>query len=281
MRILLTLLFGLFLGYYATAQDSNVHSVYFSIDAREPSQEQVLELKDWLSQFTDTLKKVEVIGFTDYLHTDDYNLTLSEDRANFVMQVIENQNLLRYRMSLVSANGEKNAVQPIKSQRGNAEDRRVDVIVFPREKKPVLIERKESATGKPQKDLLETVETGQTIVLKNMNFFPGRHFLIPKAESELKRLAHVLDRNPTMQIEIQGHICCKLDSLDAKDIDTQTRQLSFNRAKYIHDQLSFAGIDSTRMSYRGFAGSRPLFKPELTQRHRNLNRRVEIKVLHK
>jgi outer membrane protein OmpA-like peptidoglycan-associated protein len=90
-----------------------------------------------------------------------------------------------------------------------------------------------------------------------------------------------MQKNPTLEIEIRGHICCKLHSEDGMDIDTRTYSLSLNRAKHIRDQLVEAGISTERMKYIGFAGTKPLIEPELTADDRNRNRRVEIKILKK
>ena len=267
------------------AQNLNKHSVYFGLDEHIISVDETAKLNDWLAQFTDTLKKIEIVGYADYLDTDEYNLILSEKRVNTVVALLESNSQLHYSMSLVSANGEENSKLTLSAEKGNPQDRRVDIFVFQNEKKAPVLKLTEPETqvqtSETHLDLLEQASVGQTIVLKDFTFFPGRHFLIPKAIPELDRLAQALIQNPTMEIEIQGHICCKLDSIDAKDVDTKTYSLSLNRAQYIHDQLVIAGVDSARMGYRGFAGSRPLYNPEITATHRNRNRRVEIKVLSK
>lgn len=267
------------------AQDTS-HTVYFELDESTISIKEGEKLNNWLSQFEDTLKRIEVIGYTDFLASDDYNLKLSQRRAESVLAKIEADPRLIYRMSLVSAKGEEFS-NSNGSVAGIPSDRKVEIIVhrqeinsdtLPRINTPEL---KAESAPKTEYDLLETASVGQTIVLKNLNFFPGRHFLIPQALPELERLTQILLRNPSMEIEIQGHICCKLDSIDAMDVNTRTYSLSQNRAEYVYDQLVLSGVDSSRMKYRGFAGSRPLYNPELTAEHRNKNRRVEIKILKK
>ena len=273
----------LLLSVQCVAQQPLSHTVYFGLDKSEFSVEEKNKLSSWLNQFTDTLKRIEIVGHTDYLDSEEYNLRLSERRANSVVSYLENNSTINYRMSLVSAKGEELSIPDPANISGNSEDRRVDITVIPFEKtsKPSSIQFQTAEEPESETDLLERATVGQTIVLKNLNFFPGRHFLIPQAMPELERLIGIMMRNSTMEIEIQGHICCKLDSIDARDVDTKTYSLSQNRAQYIHDQLVLAGVDSTRMKYRGFAGSRPLYNPEITARHRNANRRVEIKVLKK
>lgn len=267
------------------AQEAS-HIVYFQLDQSDLSNSENEKLQVWLSQFDDTLKRIEVNGYTDFLASEEYNLALSKKRAEAVLAKIEARSEVNYRMSLVSGKGEKFSVSN-ESSSGIPSDRKVEVIIYQQE--PIVDSVPKTSKQAPiaehlpesEYDLIESASVGQTIVLKNLNFFPGRHFLIPQALPELERLTQILLRNPNMEIEIQGHICCKLDSIDAMDVNTRTYSLSYNRAEYIHDQLVLAGIDSKRMKYRGFAGSRPLYNPELTAEHRNKNRRVEIKILKK
>ncbi|MBI1288025.1 MAG: OmpA family protein [Flavobacteriales bacterium] len=265
------------------------HSVFFEHDSYEVSNAQEEELMTWLNTFSDTATKVEVIGFTDHLGSNGYNQKLSEERAKTVADLLERQGKFHYRMSITDAKGESEAEQ-FEDARRNPKDRRVDVMVSikpkptakPIEKtEPIAIEEPQSDALKTDSDLLVRAEVGQTVVLRNLNFFPGRHYLIPAALPELERLAQILKENPTMEIEIQGHICCKLDTLDGLDVNTGTYSLSFNRSEYIFNQLVLAGIEPERMSYRGFAGGRPLVKPEMTETDRQRNRRVEIKILKK
>ncbi len=284
MKKLLLLCVVFSAGYFTlSAQEAHNHQVFFELDKDQITQTERAKLEAWLTQFSDTLTRVEVIGHADFLGSSDYNMKLSERRAKAVAEYLENNSHIPYRMSLVSAKGEKLS-KPNGLPDGNPNDRRVEISVQPIKRAPTESQVSEQKQEEPQVeelDIIERATVGQKIVLKNLNFFPGRHFLIPEALPELERLTETLLRNPTIEIEIQGHICCKLDSMDAKDINTGTFELSHNRAKYIYDQLVLAGVSPDRMSYKGFAGSRPLYNPEITARHRNRNRRVEIKILKK
>lgn len=263
------------------------YSVYFKHDRFDLESSEENELLSWLGSFSDTALKVEVIGYADHLGTEEYNKTLSEKRVETVMSVLERQNSISFRMSLTDAKGESDS-QQFNDARRNPKDRRVDILVSFKKKaesrsapKSIEVPHPINEERKSDSDLLVMAEVGQTVVLRNLNFFPGRHFLIPQALPELERLAQILKDNPSMEIEIQGHICCKLDSLDGMDVDTKTYSLSFNRSKYIFEQLVLTGVAPERMSYRGFAGSRPLIKPEMTETDRQRNRRVEIRILKK
>lgn len=284
MKLLLTasLLFA-FSGLLAQEK----YSVYFEHDSFNLDPKNESDLILWLKSFSDTLSKIELVGFTDHLGSESHNQMLSEKRVETVLRLIEVEQPVPYRMSFTDARGETEAEQFQDGSR-NPSDRRVDVFAtIPKahqtrvetlEPEPTEVDSKEENSDS---DLLVKAEVGQTIVLRNLNFFPGRHYLIPQALPELERLAHILKENPNMEIEIQGHICCKLDSLDGLDVDTRTYQLSFNRSEYIFNQLVLAGISPERMKYRGFAGSRPLVKPEMTETDRQRNRRVGIRILKK
>jgi outer membrane protein OmpA-like peptidoglycan-associated protein len=67
------------------------------------------------------------------------------------------------------------------------------------------------------------------------------------------------------------------DGIDGWDSETKKQNLSVQRAKYVYAYLARFGIDTSRISYRGF-GAHAIFleqKQEVMER----NRRVEIKIL--
>ena len=127
---------------------------------------------------------------------------------------------------------------------------------------------------------VDSLEIGSTFRLENLNFEGGRHILLKKAEKPLQLLLKTMQDNPTMEIVIEGHICCLLDGGDGRDIDTRTDDLSINRAKAVYNYLVQHGIDPRRMHYRGYGSSRKLV-PERTEEDMTTNRRVEIKVVGK
>jgi flagellar motor protein MotB len=129
---------------------------------------------------------------------------------------------------------------------------------------------------------IDTANEGQTLRLKNINFFGGRHTFLPQAMPALNELLDVMKTNSKLEIEIQGHICCRYPSTeDGIDYDAGDNMLSYNRARAVYYFLANNGIDKRRMTYRGFAGRYPLVYPEYTDEDRTANRRVEIKILKK
>ena len=97
---------------------------------------------------------------------------------------------------------------------------------------------------------------------------------------ELNYLLRILKKNTNLIISINGHVCCGKSKLTEYDINKYKNiPLSTKRAKKIHDYLLSKGIDSTKLSYRGYEFTKPLYYPERNERHKYLNRRVEVKIL--
>ena len=81
----------------------------------------------------------------------------------------------------------------------------------------------------------------------------------------------VLQKNPNLKIQIQGHLCCM--PVDRTDLSTQ-------RAKAIHNFLVKQDIFKDRLSYKGFGSSQPIYAlPEKNEQERAANRRVEILIV--
>jgi outer membrane protein OmpA-like peptidoglycan-associated protein len=124
--------------------------------------------------------------------------------------------------------------------------------------------------------------SGDEIILEGLNFYPGSHHTLPEAKPILKKLLELLQQNKSMRIEIQGHVCCAAKpNQDGLDDETGDFKLSWNRAQFVRDYLIQNGIDAERVSFRGFAMTRPLVYPEKTLQDQIKNRRVEILILAK
>lgn len=134
---------------------------------------------------------------------------------------------------------------------------------------------------KPKKVL--TVEqsvdlnAGDEVIVDGLNFYPGSHRTLPEAKPILKKLLDLMQSNPTLMVEIQGHVCCaNKPNDDGLDDETGDFRLSWNRAQFVRDYLVQNGIDAARISYRGYAMTHPLVYPEVTIQDQIKNRRVEI-----
>ena len=123
----------------------------------------------------------------------------------------------------------------------------------------------------------EDLNAGDEVIVEGLNFYPGSHRTLPEAKPILKKLLELMQTNPTLMVEIQGHVCCATKpNEDGLDDETGDFRLSWNRAQFVRDYLVQNGIDAARISYRGYAMTHPLVYPEVTIQDQIKNRRVEI-----
>ncbi|WP_034256996.1 OmpA family protein [Adhaeribacter aquaticus] len=118
---------------------------------------------------------------------------------------------------------------------------------------------------------LEPINSGAAIVLNNL-FFPTREFsLEAKSKTELNKLIQFLTLNKKVNIEISGHT-------DDVGNDKFNLDLSIKRAESVVKYLTANGIAPARIKAKGFGESKPL-KPNNSEENRQINRRIELRVL--
>ncbi len=105
-------------------------------------------------------------------------------------------------------------------------------------------------------------------VLENVHFDFNKWDIKPQYYPELIQVAIVLQDNPSVAVEIQGH---------TDDIGTASynKKLSKQRADSVMNYLVKMGIDKKRLSTKGYGFTRPIAS-NLTKRGRAMNRRVEL-----
>ncbi len=124
---------------------------------------------------------------------------------------------------------------------------------------------------KPDDLTLLKLETGKTIVLKNIYFEFDKDDLMPRSYVELKKLLSVMRSNPKLSIEIVGHT-------DALGNDAYNLDLSRRRAESVLKYLTENKIAKSRLSASGLGEQIPIASNE-TEEGRAMNRRVEFVVL--
>lgn len=121
--------------------------------------------------------------------------------------------------------------------------------------------------------LLNKMDIGSKIILKNIFFDYAKATLRPESFPELDRLVKLLTDFPTSRIEISGHT-------DNQGSLKTNQTLSENRAKSVVDYLISKGINQSRLEFKGYAYFQPIATND-TDEGRQQNRRVEFKVLSK
>lgn len=128
-----------------------------------------------------------------------------------------------------------------------------------------------------EKTLTRTIElrklsVGTTSILRNIYFDYDRASFKTESYSELNKLEVMLRQNSRIKIEISGHT-------DSYGHWQYNRTLSQKRAEAVKDFLTKKGIDPRRVKAVGYGESKPLATNDDEEEGRELNRRVEFKVL--
>lgn len=122
------------------------------------------------------------------------------------------------------------------------------------------------------KDLyLAPIETGTVVRLNNVFFDFDKSNLRPESFVELDRVVDLLQKNPTIVIEMSAHT-------DSRGADDYNFRLSDDRARSVMNYILSKGISRDRISSKGYGETMPVV-PNDTDEHRQLNRRVEFKIL--
>ena len=113
----------------------------------------------------------------------------------------------------------------------------------------------------------QEIKTGVAVQLKNIFFETGKAEFMNESNDEIDKLAVLLEKNPQMEIEIQGHT----DNVGNEEMN---KKLSEDRAKAVFDYLVEKGL-SNEINFIGFGSSKPI-ADNSTDEGRKQNRRVEF-----
>jgi OOP family OmpA-OmpF porin len=111
-------------------------------------------------------------------------------------------------------------------------------------------------------------EIKQALILKGVNFKTASSELLEESYYVLEKVFNSLEAYPSVRVEIAGHT-------DNQGGDQYNMVLSYERAKSVMNYLIMRGIDSSRMTAKGYGKTVPL-APNTTAEGRAKNRRVEV-----
>ena len=259
----LYVLFFIFQSILAHAQYNIEHSVYFDTDEFLLTKTEQTRLQKLLTTLSrDNVIQIEIYGFCDDRGGENYNLVLSQNRANSIKSLFNDASFFPEKISTVDGKGELllNIIDDKDPSVLRALNRRVDVVIsYPEE-------------SSPNYNVVENIATKNKFVLENVLFITGYSYVTRNSK---KTLSNVVKRikESDFSFVIQGHVCCTEGALDAVDKKTSKRNLSVARAKFVYDFFIKEGIDKSRMSYEGLAHKFPLGGST------DKDRRVEILIL--
>lgn len=121
---------------------------------------------------------------------------------------------------------------------------------------------------------LRRLSVGVSSILRNIYFDFGKASFKSESYNELNKLLSLMQQNSGMSVEIAGHT-------DAVGTKTFNKTLSQLRANAVKNFLVDKGIDARRVTAVGYGEDRPLASNDDESDGRELNRRVEFKVLGK
>jgi outer membrane protein OmpA-like peptidoglycan-associated protein len=120
-----------------------------------------------------------------------------------------------------------------------------------------------------QKDIpLQPLQLNAAVTFKNLQFKTNSYQLEPVSLIELSKLLQLMNENPTIKVQVNGHT-------DNVGTPAANIALSTNRAKAVVDYLISKGIDANRLQYKGFGQTKPV-ADNSTEEGKAKNRRTEF-----
>jgi outer membrane protein OmpA-like peptidoglycan-associated protein len=120
----------------------------------------------------------------------------------------------------------------------------------------------------------EALPVGTTLILENIQFEAGKTtFANISKHADVVKVLTSLKNNPNFILEIGGHT-------DKSGSEEKNIELSTQRAKFVMDYLLSTGIESHRLSYKGYGSAKPVYSNKNAE-GRNANRRIEVKIISK
>ncbi|MEK8181086.1 OmpA family protein [Flavobacterium buctense] len=297
-------LFILIISANALAQEQI--SVFFESNQYQLNKKEANKLNQWILANNNN-KIVAIHGFTDEDGTSGFNDTLAQKRVNFIFQMVKDQIKIREDFKTISF-GESFKQSESKAENRKVTIYYILEKDIPHEneilgiKPDAAIEElptrgvAESSEAKPEinypeklvfenpngtksefkldREFMKKVgnaKAGEKLTIENLNFIINTFAVVNESRGKLYELLLVLQSNPELKIEIQGHLCCM--PVDRTDLSTQ-------RAKAIYNFLVKNEVYRARLSYKGFGSTQPIYPiPEKNEAERAANRRVEILIV--
>lgn len=264
---------------YLIAQSNIQHVVYFETDkyiVPETEKNRILLFIQNLD--VGKIKRISIYGFCDDRGSDNYNLILSQNRANAIKKVFSTGGISENLISNVDGKGEV-LLKIVGSGDLNiirGLNRKVEVNVeynIPKKEISKLDEGKEIIDNRKKPITLESnLLVGDKIVLDKILFRTGYSYVLKESIPVLEKIARILREKNKVYFTIQGHVCCTANGRDAIDRGTGRRNLSLARARYIYEYLMKNGVARKRMKYVGLKHKYPLGGDP------KFDRRVEIEI---
>lgn len=261
------------------AQSSRQHVVYFETDKYIVPETEKNRLLLFIQNLEiEKVTKISIYGFCDDRGSDNYNLVLSQNRADAIKSVFSLGGIKEELISNVDGKGEVLlkivAAEDLNIIRGL--NRKVEINVdyknTKKEETPIVKKEEQKDDRKKPITLESTLLVGDKIVLDKILFRTGYSYVLKESIPVLEKISRILREKNNVYFTIQGHVCCTANGRDAIDRGTGRRNLSLARARYIYEHLMKSGVARKRMKYVGLKHKYPLGGDP------KFDRRVEIEI---
>jgi OmpA-OmpF porin, OOP family len=125
--------------------------------------------------------------------------------------------------------------------------------------------------GSVAKNSETTHSVGKILTLENLIFNVGTSTITKESYPELDELTKMLQNNPRMVIQLEGHT-------DIKGDPKLNMKLSEDRVNAVKNYLVSKGTTKIRIKTKAFGGTQPISRDN-TDAASKLNRRVELRIL--
>lgn len=247
------------------SQDDITHDVYFDTDKYDVPLTEENRLLLFISSLDSiNIGKISIYGFCDDRGTDQYNLDLSQNRADKIKEVFSEYGIDPELITNVNGKGEilLKILNETEVHKIRGLNRKVEIIVSKKQPTETEVIDEEAVINKGPKttEAIEngTIKKGDKIRLDKIYFKTSYSYVTPESKKTLEKIAKLLVKHDNIYFTIQGHVCCTQMSRDAIDKKTRKRNLSVARAKYIYNYLAKKGVDKKRMKYVGLRRKFPL-----------------------
>jgi outer membrane protein OmpA-like peptidoglycan-associated protein len=267
----------LFLG---VSYGQNKLEVFFDFNKDVPNQSSQMKINQWVLD-NRNIEVTRVLGYCDSVDDSKYNKDLAMRRVNTMVdffksngvKIIDSVELKSFGkdFNYSKIQGENRMVEVFYSIIGNSkneaitEENNFDFTDF-----STLVAAEKSTLASK----FDKAKKGDLVRINNISFYFNSEKVMEQSEPLLEELYQIMIDNPTLRIEIHGHICCNPNPMDTK--------LSYRRALVILKYLTKKGIPVNRMNFKGYGSNDPIYRvPERNEKERSANRRVEILIVDK
>jgi outer membrane protein OmpA-like peptidoglycan-associated protein/tetratricopeptide (TPR) repeat protein len=229
-------------------------NIFFDYNSSElrPESERELNALYTLMAYNPTLK-LEIGGHTDSIANDDYNLKLSEERANAVVNYLVNRGISPDRLKAVGY-GETQPIASNATPEGRQLNRRTEFVITDvkfSKKIKALTDSSIAITGMRRNKINFfsgrssdfTVEIGH-VLQENVHFPHNEYKVITDySKNKIENVINLLNKNPRMKIKIIAY---------SEDDEIQlVKDISDRRAKLVYDYMISKGVKKEQLLYEG------------------------------